>query len=276
MKRSLCDSFRKKVNPLTLHYQAYGNKSDPLIIFLHGGGVSSWMWEKQVQYLTDFYCVTVDLPEQGRSNDAGEFSIKGSAAQVIELIDTIKNDKSITVIGFSLGSQVLIQMLSMKPNLIDYAILNSALVRPSKIGTMLVSPLIRLSFPLVQNKTFAKAQAKTLHIGQEYFEQYYDETCQMKRQTLVRILQENMSFGIPPEFHKANAKILVTVGAKEKNIMKKSAYDLLNNNPNSTGIVISGIGHGFPLAEPELFNELITKWIHATDLPKAYTKMKPH
>ncbi|GGB46022.1 hypothetical protein GCM10011409_24470 [Lentibacillus populi] len=44
--------------------------------------------------------------------------------------------------------------------------------------------------------------------------------------------------------------------------MEKSAVDIVNNNPNCTGVVISGVGHGVPLAEPDLFNQIIEKWIY--------------
>ena len=42
----------------------------------------------------------------------------------------------------------------------------------------------------------------------------------MKVDTLIQILRENMLFSIPPDFHKAQGKILITVGDKEKNNMK--------------------------------------------------------
>src|SRR5699024_7772565 len=114
---------------------------------------------------------------------------------------------------------------------------------------------------LMKNKTFAKLQAKTLYIGKEHFEVYYNESSQIKQHTLVRVLNENMSFEIPDEFSKANAKILVTVGEKEKSVMKKSAMDIVNMNSNCTGVMISAIGHGVSLAAPDLFNRLIEKWI---------------
>lgn len=256
-----------------MHFQEYGDKDAPLMIFLHGGGVSSWMWDKQVQYFTDYRCVTIDLPEQGLNDQHEEFSIEYSAHKIIELIELIKNNKSITVIGFSLGAQVLVQMLSMKPNLIDYAIINSALVRPNRFGKNLISPLIKLAFPLVKHRAFSKLQAKTLFISNEYFEKYYNESRQMKRDTLVRILKENMSFEIPNDFNKASGKILVTVGEKEKTVMKKSAIDLAEANPNCTGVVIPRMGHGMPLADPESFNQMIEEWIKKDNAPKEAIKI---
>src|SRR5699024_12019055 len=116
------------------------------------------MWDKQVEFLTKYHCVTVDLPEQGKNVRKGQFSIEQSAYKINELIDELSNGKVVTVIGFSLGAQVLVQMLSYRSNLIDYAIINSALVKPSKLGEKVISPLIWLTFPLIKNRTFSKFQ----------------------------------------------------------------------------------------------------------------------
>lgn len=247
---------------MLLHYEEYGDAEAPLMVFIHGGGVSSWMWHNQVQYFTNYHCVTVDLPEQGSNLHHDKFSIEDSAKKIIELINAFPNKKSITVVGFSLGAQVLIQILSEEADLIDYAIINSALVKPSKLGKLMIRPLIRLTFPLIKNPTFSKLQAKTLYIGEEDFERYYQESSQMEQDTLVRILEENMSFNIPDGFEKAEGKILVTVGEKENTVMKKSAKALLNANDNCIAIMIAGAGHGAPMSQATLFNQLIEIWLN--------------
>ena len=56
-----------------------------------------------------------------------------------------------------------------------------------------------------------------------------EESCKMNPDTLIRVLEENMSFNIPKDFSKANGKILVTVGEKEKAMMKHSAKDLVGS-----------------------------------------------
>ncbi|TCZ78313.1 alpha/beta hydrolase [Paenibacillus albiflavus] len=253
---------------MALHYQEYGDKNADLMVFLHGGGVSGWMWDKQIQYFTNFHCVVPDLPEQGQSNDEVDFSIKNSADQLIELIQEKATGKKVIVIGFSLGAQVTIQLMSMKPDLIDFAIINSALVRPITSIKKWIRPSIRLTSPLMQNRLFAKLQAKTLYVNGEYFEKYYKESSQMKSDTLIRILEENMSFEIPKDFQKANGKILVTVGEREKAVMKKSAKDIVASNSNCSGVIIPQIGHGISMAKPDFFNQMIETWIHKGSLPE--------
>lgn len=249
-----------------LSVQEYGNKSGPLMLFLHGGGVSSWMWESQVKYFSEAHCVTVDLPGHGYHVEAESFTIEDSAVQLIEVIQKrAVHGEKIIVIGFSLGAQVLIKLLSLAPDLIAYAVINSALVRPSKIGEMSVRPVLKLTFPLIKNKTFSKWQAKTFYIEGAQFEQYYEESLKMKQSTLIQILEENMSFKIPSEFSKSTTKILVTFGENEKEMMKKSAMAIGDHHPNSKVIMISNIGHGFPLATPDLFNQVVGNWLNDSE-----------
>lgn len=262
------------MNRLSLTYQEYGDKNSPLMLFLHGGGVSSWMWDKQIQYFNNYHCMTIDLPEQGLSKNTEKFSIYLSAKKVIEIIEKNAKGKEVIVVGFSLGAQVAIKMLSLRSNLVDYTIINSALVRPSAIIRKMIRPSIKLSFPLVKNKSFSKIQSKQLYISEEYFDKYYKESSQMKSDTLIRILEENMSFEIPKSFSKAEGKILVTVGEKEKAVMKKSAKDLVLNNSNCTGIIIPKAGHGISLLFPDFFNQLIVNWIQEGTLPQEVTVIK--
>ena len=99
-------------------------------MFLHGGGVSDWMWDQQIQYFTKYHCIVPILPEHGLNHDGITFSIEGSAEELIPLMKKKQGGRKLFFIGFSLGSQVIIQLLSMKPDLIDFAIINSASVRP--------------------------------------------------------------------------------------------------------------------------------------------------
>src|SRR5690625_3425749 len=129
-----------------LLYKEYGDTSAPLIVFLHGGGVSSWMWEKQINYFEhDYHCVTIDLPKHGKNESSGEVSIKESANHCVDLIEKIANDRKIVVVGFSLGSQVLMQMMSIHPRLIDYGIINSVAVRTSKWMKASIVPMVKMS-----------------------------------------------------------------------------------------------------------------------------------
>lgn len=244
-----------------MHYKEFGHENSTLMVFIHGGGVSGWMWDKQIEYFcSKFHCIVPDMPEHGRSKNGPQFTINDASEEVNELIEEKGKGKRVIAIGFSLGAQVLIAMLSKKPNLIDFAMINSALVTSVPYANALIKPMM-IAFPLVRNKAFSKIQAKSMYIDSDYQDTYFQESCQITKDAFVRILNENMSFKIPSCFGNASSKILVTVGEKERKIMKDSMKEIIESNPNCTGLIIPSIGHGFSLANAKLFNTTLEKWL---------------
>ncbi len=254
----------KGVTVLSIDCEEYGDKSAPVIVFLHGGGVSGWMWDKQVAYFSNYHCIVPNIKINGNGKP---FSISGYAEDLISFLKGKVNERKITLVGFSLGAQIVIEILSLAPNLIKKAIINSALVKPMPITKLLIGPTIKLTSWLPKNKRFSKLQAKELYIGEGYFEQYYKETKKMKSKSIVKMLHENLSYSLPSKFCHSKGKILATVGEKEKQIMKESLYRILESNPCTKGVIIPHIGHGFPFAFPQLFNQTVEAWILDRPLP---------
>lgn len=83
----------------------------------------------------------------------------------------------------------------------------------------------------------------------------------MGKGAFVRIMEENMSFTIPNSFENTKCHILATVGENEKKIMKDSMEEIVSKHPKAEGITISNVGHGFSLADPVLFNQLVENWM---------------
>lgn len=255
---------------MSLHYRDNGAESDNFMLFLHGGGVSGWMWEQQLKHFTQYDCAAVDLPGHGLSPLGDAFTIKDSAAQVIQFIEEKAQGKKVIVIGFSLGAQVLIQMLSMKPELIRYAMINSALVRPIRSAQRWIRPSVLMTYPLIRYRWFSRLQAKALYIRDDMLEKYYEDSCSMKPDTLIQVLEENMAFTIPENFGKASCPILVTVGEKEKSMMLESAKDITEANKHCIGVILPAVGHGISLANPKLFHRLVEDWLEGESFPDGY------
>lgn len=236
-----------------LHYEESGDKSAAIMLFLHGGGVGGWMWDTHVSHFSHFHCLVPNLLNPRNV----PFSIQTSAAQLIRLIEEKGQGKEVIVVGFSLGAQVAIQLVSMRPDLIHYAVIHSALVRPNLLMAKMIKPMIRLTYPLIHNRKFAKMQAKSLFIRDDQFDVYFDESRQITRESLVDVLEENMKFSLPSSFSAATCKMLVTVGEKEKAVMRKSAKDIVEANENCTGTELPNIGHGLPLIDLQQSTRLI-------------------
>ncbi|MGK7377537.1 alpha/beta fold hydrolase [Planococcus sp. 1R117A] len=248
---------------MKLSYKEYGNQHAPLMIFIHGGGVGGWMWDRQVRHFSSYHVV---VPELDILENASPFSIHASADHIIALIEEKRQNKPVIAIGFSLGAQILLAVLGKKPDLVDYAMVNSALVKSWPFTDALIQTSAFFQ-PLAKSKAFSRLQAKSLYIEEPYFETYYRDSSRLRKQELAVLLKENMSFTLPSNFKLASADILVTVGEKERSIMKESTKEIRRSNPNCRALMFPEIGHGISLAKPKLFNRVIDHWLADIEFP---------
>ncbi|NLO97238.1 MAG: alpha/beta hydrolase [Peptococcaceae bacterium] len=250
-----------------MYVEESGSKQSKCIVFIHGGGLSGWMWNKQVGDLKDFHCLVPDLPGHGKSKGIKPFSIKDSARQISELIKDKANGSRAYVVGHSLGAQILVQLLASSPDVVDRAVVVSALVRPIQGMVNLVKPTVKLTIPLTRFKWFARLQARALNIPEEYFDEYFVDSRTISTEAMEQILVENANFGLPKGLEYCNVPTLVLVGQKERRIMFNSAKDLVTAIPNSKGYLVQGVGHGFSFEDPKLFNEIVRAWFTDSQFP---------
>ncbi|WP_054710104.1 alpha/beta hydrolase [Bacillus sp. JCM 19041] len=249
------------MNPIYINES--GNKAGPLILFLHGGGVSSWMWKKQLAHFEkEYHCLAPDLPGHGKSSEKS-FSIVQVAKRLLLLIKEKAHGKDVTVVGFSLGSQIALEMLHQDGSQINRVMFNSGSVKPMRFVGPLIKPLLYSSAPLVKWRTFSKLQARTLHIDEGNFERYFVEAKQMPAALLAETVQESMSYELPSGLKEVACKGLITIGSKENRSIKRSAKLLEESFPHFESVVVPGIGHGFPLAKADTFNQLLERLLKA-------------
>ena len=113
-----------------LAYQVSGPKEAQNIVFLHGGGVGSWMWNPVIGLLSDYRCIAPDQPEHGGSRGIGKFSIGLAAEKVADLIHKQTRGGKATIVGLSEGAQIAVHVLANTPEVVEKAIVSSALLTP--------------------------------------------------------------------------------------------------------------------------------------------------
>src|SRR5512140_2746869 len=91
------------------------------------------MWREQVKaFQADYHVLVPDLPEQGRNadNGTGPYTTEGAADRIAAFIRSQAHRGKAHVAGLSEGAQVVVALLSRHPDVLDHAVVSSALLRP--------------------------------------------------------------------------------------------------------------------------------------------------
>lgn len=249
---------------MSMYFEEKGNINAPTIVFIHGGGVSGWMWQKQWEAFEDFHCLIPDLPDHGRSINEGYIDIKDSAERIARLIKEHANGGKAHVVGHSLGGKIIVQLLADHPEVIDRAVVGSALFRPIPlINMMLNMPAYRLTVWMLKSKRIMARQVKQFNFpGSFYSESFIKEISGQTAQMLDRIYtQLNKYLVLPEGLDKVQTCTLVIAGEKEPSAMKLSVADIANALPHAKACLIKGARHNYPWVEYEVFNEAIRAWL---------------
>jgi pimeloyl-ACP methyl ester carboxylesterase len=240
-------------------FKETNNNDLPIIILLHGGGLSSWALESVVKELkTKFHVVTPIIDGHGEDGHEQFVTISDSAQKLLTYIDEHCNGKVYAIAGLSIGAQIVIETLSIRYNVAEYAIIESALVYPIKGIVAMTKPLFKFSYGLIKKRWFAKMQAKELCISNDMFEKYYEDSIKMTKQSLINITISNGNYNLKSSIKNTKSKVLIIVGDKERKIMKKSAKRLNEEISGSRIYIAKNMKHGeLSMRYPEKYIEIM-------------------
>jgi len=146
----------------------YGKSNKDIIILIHAGGLSWWNYEEVSEILKSNYHVILPILDGHSGSDRDFTSIENNANEIIEYIDNNYNGNVKLIGGLSLGAQILLDILSKRDNICEYAIIESALVFPMKMTNRFIESSINMSYGLINKKWFSKLQFKSLKIKEEF------------------------------------------------------------------------------------------------------------
>jgi len=265
---------------MSLYIQETGSTAAPSIIFLHGGGVAGWMWQPQLDKLKDFHCLVPDLPEQGQSIAEKPFSISKSAILISDLIRTHAHGGKAFMVGLSEGAQIIVELLSKSSELVERAIVSSALVRPIPGTGMLTPGLIGLSYrltvtPFKNNDWWIRVNMKySAGVPEKYYPQFRQSFQNLTEESFINVMLENQRFRIPSGLERAQTPTLIVCGRKEYSAMRKSASDLAKALPHGQAYEVHhekkmslAEEHNWNMTAPDLFTQMVRAWFTGQSLP---------
>ena len=242
----------------------FGQQNPHVILLLHGGGLSWWNYREAAQKLAERYHVVLPILD-GHADSADPFTtIEDNAARLISYIDTHFGGQILAIGGLSLGGQVAVEILSQRKDICRYAFIESALVRPMKLTAALIGPTFGMSYGLIQKKWFARMQADYLGIPQGLFDDYFRDTCAIRKSDMIAFLKANSLYSIKQSLSETKAKVKIAAGAKEQKNIRDSAKLLHAAIPGSSLEILPGLRHGdLSLNNPARYAKMLTDWLDA-------------
>ena len=240
----------------------YGQQNRDVVMLLHGGGLSWWNYREVAKRLAGQYHVVLPVLDGHADSDAHFTTIEDNAARLISYIDDHFDGQVLAIGGLSLGSQIAVEMLSQRKDICRYALIESALVKPSKLTAAMIGPTFGMSYGLVRQKWFAKLQADYLGIPKPLFDDYFRDTCAICKADMIAFLKANSLYTIKPGLSETTAKTKIVAGAKEPKSIRDSAKLLREAIPGSRMEILPGLRHGdLSINHPQRYVRMLTEWI---------------
>ncbi len=227
-----------------MNYVEYGKENSDVIILLHGGGLSWWNYREAAEMLMSEYHVILPILDGHTECDSDFTSIEDNAAKIIEFIDEQFGGTVLLIGGLSLGGQILLEILAQRKDICQYALIESALIVPSKLIHSMIKPAIESCYGLIHHRWFSKLQFKSLRMKQELFEDYFRDTCGISKTNMIAFLQANALYTIKDAIENCSAKVYIFVGEKENRAMRSSAKKIHAKLRGSLLQVLPKLYHG--------------------------------
>ena len=243
-----------------------GPSNAPTVVLLHGGGMGGWSWQPEIERLSDYHLLVPDMPGQGQSLTDGPFTFPVAAAKIAEMIRGCAHGGKAHVAGLSLGAQTLIHLLSVAPEVVTNAFGTGTLSRKLP-GTSLVRPTLALYDPFKNMPFMVRANMRSFGVPKEYYDKFAADTRDASVDSMAGIFKANMAFEMPAGLERVTSPVLLTVGEKEYGMMKQSAQALSAIIPGARAYMVKGVGHNWPLAQPDLYTRTLRCWLTGAKLP---------
>jgi pimeloyl-ACP methyl ester carboxylesterase len=239
------------------------------------------MWRNQVSaFSLDYHVLVPDLPEQGKSQNVGEYTTERAADLVADVIRTKAHGGKSHVVGLSEGAQVTVALLARAPQVIDRAVVSSAVLRPMAGSSLYSRKLLAASQrwfiqPFKNNDWWIHLNMKySAGIPDDYYPDFKRSFQEATESSTANMMYWVLNFRIPAGLERADVPVLVVVGKHEYQQMQSSGRDLLRELPSAKGVMTSiepnsslRKEHNWAMTASELFNATVRAWVEDRPLP---------
>ncbi|MBN2294977.1 MAG: alpha/beta fold hydrolase [Pirellulales bacterium] len=242
----------------------------PVLLLVHGFPLDHSMWDAQIYIFQEKYrVIAVDLRGFGQSQVVeGTTDMETMADDLNDLLDSLKIDDPVVVVGLSMGGYVAFQFALKYPQKLSALILcdTRALADTSEVadGRLQAAKEVIADGPksLVDSmmpRLFAEA---TVSQNPAMVDSLRDVMMTTDRQTIAAAARGMARRpDVRPWLGKIECPTLVIVGEHDVISPVDEMRAIADGIPHSSFVEIDGSGHMSPMEKPEDFNSAVLKFL---------------
>jgi pimeloyl-ACP methyl ester carboxylesterase len=234
------------------------------ILFLHGLGTTSRMWDQHVRLLAEFNCLNPDLPGHGTRSGQPWVSLADAAAEVARLIEAAPGGRA-HVVGLSLGGAVAIELINTRPELLDRVLIDGAAAIPWRFSGLLSSGAAIVS-PAMHSAPFMRLIAWSLSIKADRWLDFSREFRLVNPGSFRRSVRHALAARL--RNFDFSGPVLLIAGSHDIGAARVSNATLARILPNATAWYAPGAWHAWAGTNPDLHRATVRAFVTGQPLPE--------
>ncbi|MCA1624958.1 MAG: alpha/beta hydrolase [Acidobacteria bacterium] len=267
-----------EVDGARIHYQEFGDKSNPTLLLVHGYTASTYVWKTVVPVFAekDFHVIAVDLLGFGYSEKPKwfDYSINAQAQMIVNLMNQL-NIKNATFVGSSYGGAVASVIALDFPEKVEKLVLVSAVCNDEAKNNRLlklaslrgvgetVTPFLLGSKRFLRYRMRHTIAPANHHLITKERIEAVGRPLRAKdaHHSVLTSARKWDANRIENEAHLIKQPTLLIWGEEDTVIPLRNGEKLHQSISNSRFIVLKNCGHVPPEESPECFVELVTEFV---------------
>jgi pimeloyl-ACP methyl ester carboxylesterase len=246
----------------------------PLLLL---GNMVSWpFWCYQFPAFAQHYRVIA--PEYRNEPRRGMTALDALAADVPDMIHALGHERML-VVGHSIGSMVLAQVLATTPDVLHAVVLGNGFLalrilprrmhcflhklQPKLVPLLWIYPYLPWvarqlgSFALLWGMELIFLHSEPNELKRRMFWGY----TMTSDASMVLRLQAALQYDWPPDLHAARVPALVVSSGNDHWMQPAEARQLVEDLPCAEQVILPGVGHMSPMAAPDAFNQVVLAFL---------------